>query len=94
VGYGCPIDVLTIVNSLVNNFDTTSKIVVSGKYRMGDIRHNYADINKISNKLRFYPKIDFRSGIAKFAKWVKKQPIPQDMYKTSLDEIIKKGIYK
>jgi dTDP-L-rhamnose 4-epimerase len=43
---------------------------ITGKYRMGDIRHCFADIEKSRAKLGFAPKIDFRSGLEELAGWL------------------------
>ena len=41
------------------------KIVVSGNYGIGDMRHNYADLTLINLKIEFEPKGDFTNGIKK-----------------------------
>lgn len=94
VGYGEAIDVKTVANSLVEAYNGNSKIIVSGNYRLGDIRHNYADITKIKEKLGFVPKVSFQKGIKKFVSWVEKQDIAEDMYDKSIEEIKRKGLYK
>lgn len=43
---------------------------ITRKYRMGDIRHCFADIEKSRAKLGFVPKIDFRSGLEELAEWL------------------------
>ena len=43
-------------------FKSNIRISISGKYRKGDIRHNYADLTKIKSVLGFRPKIDFQNG--------------------------------
>jgi dTDP-L-rhamnose 4-epimerase len=67
---------------------------VTGNYRLGDIRSNYADLQKITQKLGFKPKVDFNEGISRFADWVNKQDISKDNYDLSIEEMKKKGLYK
>jgi dTDP-L-rhamnose 4-epimerase len=94
VGLGEAIDVLTVANTLVKSYESNSKIIVSGNYRLGDIRDNYADLTKIKEKLGFEPKVSFADGINKFVKWVEKQEIVEDKYEKSIEEMKEKGLYR
>ena len=94
VGLGEAIDVLTVANTLVKLYESHSKIIVSGNYRLGDIRDNYADLTKIKEKLEFKPKVSFQDGINRFVKWVEQQEVVEDKYEKSIDEMRKKGLYK
>jgi dTDP-L-rhamnose 4-epimerase len=46
---------------------------VTGKARLGDIRHCVADITKIRDELGYRPQRDFSEGLAELAEWVAKQ---------------------
>lgn len=94
VGLGKAIDVMTIATTLVDAYKSNSKIIISGNYRLGDIRHNYADLSKISKGLQFTPEINFKEGIAKFIQWVNEQEIAEDKYENSIKEMQDKGLYK
>lgn len=94
VGYGEPTDVLAISKILIENYGKEVPIKVTGNFRIGDIRHNYADLSKINKVLGFKPKYDFKAGSAKFCNWVKQQKIPGTKYQESLDEMRAKGLFK
>lgn len=94
VGSGVPIDVLTVANLLIQNYDIKTKLNISGNYRLGDIRHNYADLTKIRTKLGFEPKIFFEEGIKIFTDWVNGQKIKEDKYEQSIIEMKEKGLFK
>lgn len=94
VGSGESKDVLTVANALVKNYGATVPVFVSGHYRLGDIRHNFADIKKIGNMLNFKPIVSFEEGIKKFTEWVNTQGIEQDQYIRSIEEMTLKGIYR
>lgn len=94
VGLGEPVDVLTVAQSLIKHYSTEVQVNVSGNYRLGDIRHNYADLTKISSVLGFKPEVSFEKGIAFFTKWVSAQEIKKDMYDLSIEELRKRGLYK
>jgi dTDP-L-rhamnose 4-epimerase len=67
---------------------------VSGNYRLGDIRHNYADITLARQILGFTPQWSFDKGIEAFAKWVDGQEVQEDKYDASIEEMKQKGLYK
>lgn len=94
VGTGVAIDVLTVANELVKNYDVEVPITVSGNYRLGDIRHNYADLTKINRLLGFQPEVSFEQGLKRFADWVNTQEVQEDKYQKSIDEMKEKGLYK
>ncbi len=94
VGTGIATDVLTVARTLCENYGIDVPVKVSGNYRLGDIRHNYADITLTKEILGFEPKWNFDDGIAQFAKWVNEQEIQEDKYEASIEEMKKKGLYK
>lgn len=94
VGTGIPTDVLTVASSLIKNYNKYVPVTISGHYRLGDIRHNYADLTKIKNKLGFSPKFSFEQGLKQFTNWVDNQEVQQDNYTKSIEEMKSKGLYK
>jgi dTDP-L-rhamnose 4-epimerase len=98
VGSGVQVSVETIARTLKRQFADSSAPVVSGQYRLGDIRHNYADISAIKRALGFSPKVPLNDGIARFVRWVETQPIAEDGAEDGLDranrELIERGLMK
>jgi dTDP-L-rhamnose 4-epimerase len=99
VGSGVQVSVETIARSLMGQFrDSNVPVVVSGQYRLGDIRHNYADITAIGRLLAFVPKVSLEEGIARFVGWVKAQRMVQNGAEDGLDrankELIERGLMK
>jgi dTDP-L-rhamnose 4-epimerase len=94
VGTGAPIDVLSVAKGLINNYGIEVPITITGNYRLGDIRHNYADITKINQRLGFCPKFSFEKGLKEFTNWVNTQEVQQDNYARSIKEMKAKGLYK
>ena len=87
VGSGVATTVSQVANSLKEFYNSNVNITISGKFRLGDIRHNYADLSKIKESLGFSPQFDFASGISEFVKWVKTQEIKEDKYESSIEEL-------
>jgi dTDP-L-rhamnose 4-epimerase len=96
VGTGITTSVMTVVNTLKNLYNSDSKIRVSGNYRIGDIRHNYADITLLKEKLQYCPVVSFEEGMKQFVSWVMTQEIDVSInsYERSLSEMKAKGLYK
>lgn len=94
VGTGIAENVLTIANLLKEKYNSTIDIKVSGNYRLGDIRTNFADTTKIANLLGFTPKVKLSEGLNYFTKWVNTQFIQPDFYQKSIDEMKHKGLFK
>jgi dTDP-L-rhamnose 4-epimerase len=97
VGYGEPISVIRVARTLMDCYNRNTEMITTGEFRLGDIRHNYADITKIKKVLGFTPVINFETGIRKFANWVKLQNLASssaESYERSLEELREKGLMK
>lgn len=94
VGSGVATDVLTIANTLQKLLGVSVPIEISGQFRLGDIRHNLADLAKIREKLGFEPVVSIEEGLRRFVAWVKGEQVQVDRYEESLQELRRKGLFK
>ncbi len=94
VGYGKPVTVLEIANKLIELYQSKVNVKVTGNFRLGDIRHNFADLQKIKKDLSYIPSVSFEKGISNFAKWVNTQGVRDDLYSDSMSELKKRGLFK
>lgn len=94
VGTGEPTDVLTVANVLKSNYGCGGDIKISGNFRVGDIRHNFADLSKIKRDLGFEPRVSFVEGVKLFSEWVETQEISDSGYDRSVSELRAKGLLK
>ena len=94
VGTGKATSVLEVAQQLIKNYGIEIPLEISGQYRKGDIRHNFADITLIKDQLGFEPKVDFETGITTFCNWVNEQTLTEDKYEFSLNEMKAKGLIK
>jgi len=95
VGGGKNITVREVVSVLKDLYQSKSEVTVSGNFRLGDIRHNYADITKIKRLLKWEPRYSFTEGIKQFVEWVKKEkPEMNNAYEKSLDEMKNKNLFR
>ena len=94
VGTGIATTVLDVAHMLVKNYGIDVPVRVTGSYRAGDIRHNYADISKVEKLLGFKPSVSFKEGLKKFTDWVSSQAIAESRYDESIQEMKEKGLMK
>ena len=94
IGTGISTSVLEVAETLKNLYQKDVEIHVSGQFRLGDIRHNFADISKAKKILKFEPKISFQDGIKRFSDWVIQQNISEINLEKSFDEMKSKGLLK
>jgi dTDP-L-rhamnose 4-epimerase len=94
IGTGIATDVLTVAKTLCKHYGIEVPLNVSGSYRLGDIRHNYADITLAKKILGFEPKWTFDHGIKQFTECVNQQELQKDNYEASLEEMKQKGLFK
>jgi dTDP-L-rhamnose 4-epimerase len=94
VGSGEATNVLTVVDHLRKHLGAGGGFLVSGEFRVGDVRHNCADLTKISKFLGFSPQVSFSDGIERFANWAANQGPAKSFYEGSLLEMRERGLMK
>ena len=74
VGTGRPLTIRQIAQVLIERL-AGGKLEpqIVGQYRQGDIRHCFADIARIREKLGFQPEVSFEDGVADLISWVREQ---------------------
>jgi dTDP-L-rhamnose 4-epimerase len=92
IGSGQQNSVLGVANLLKKYFSSKSSIKITGSFREGDIRHNYADISKAREVIEYEPNCFFEQGLKKFVNWVYGQDSVsvKDNYNKSLREMAEK----
>lgn len=93
VGTGTPVSVLDVARQLFKSYKRGENIHISGDFRIGDIRHNFADLTKIKTLLGYSPKVSFEQGIKIFSNWVSSQNIHEIKYNNSLEEMRKRKLF-
>lgn len=94
VGSGASTDVLSVARTLSRELASSAPIEVSGHYRVGDIRHNSADLTRSRRLLGFSPRYSFTRGVREFVRWVRSQKIQPDGYEASRKELRARGLLK
>lgn len=92
VGSGNRTSVLEVAREIVRLLDSDSQISITGAFRHGDIRHNFADLALIKRAIDFIPQVSFQSGLEVFLEWAVVQEPVSMRYNLSLDELRERGL--
>ncbi len=64
---------------------------ISGKYRVGDIRHCFADIGLARRMLGYEPRVNFDSGLIELVQWLQGQHAQDSVEQAGL-ELVRRGL--
>ncbi|WP_139977485.1 NAD-dependent epimerase/dehydratase family protein [Nocardioides litoris] len=88
VGTGVPVSVLEVVESLGTLLGRAPAYDVTGTFRAGDIRHNWADTARLQADLGLVPGTGLRQGMEHLLAWATQfEPAPPTRYRDSLAEL-------
>ncbi|WP_082221394.1 NAD-dependent epimerase/dehydratase family protein [Herbaspirillum chlorophenolicum] len=92
LGAGEPTSVKDLASALLNAAGLDVATRVTGQFRVGDIRHCYADLARARALIGFQPKISLAAGLKRFCDWAAGQPIHVDKLDSATEELRKKGL--
>ena len=92
VGSGSPITVREMAQLLARLLHKNIAPEILSKYRVGDIRHCFADIGKIGRVFGFKPQRSLERGMAELIKWVATARAPVNRSQQSLAELQSSGL--
>ncbi len=92
VGSGVRTSVLDVANTIVRHFQADVPVKVTGDFRIGDIRHNYADISRIAKLTGFQPEWTFEKGLKSFLSWAEGYATSDAGFDRSLAELKERGL--
>lgn len=92
VGTGKPTTLLEAAKEVVRFHHSNTHILITGTFRQGDIRHNCADLTKISNSIGYVPQCAFCDGLRQFLEWAAARSEVLEGYEASLREMTERGI--
>lgn len=91
VGCGKPITIERVAEILSQQLGSDIQPRMTGKYRAGDIRHCYADIEKARRLLGYEPRVSHEEGFGELAAWLREQKA-EDKAETMLKELSTYGL--
>jgi dTDP-L-rhamnose 4-epimerase len=87
IGSGIGTSVIDVAQELMTALGIEVPLRLTGEYRIGDIRHNIADISRFCTLLPGGPRITLAEGLARFAAWVNTQPLPDDLLDSANNQL-------
>jgi dTDP-L-rhamnose 4-epimerase len=85
VGSGNQYTVTQIAQKLAKVMNVDIAPEATGQYRIGDMRHCFADISKIKRLLNFTPQVNFDEGLTELAEWLKTQAAVDNISNASIE---------
>ena len=89
VGSGTSLTVNEIARTLARLLHKNIGPEILDKFRIGDIRHCFADISKIHEVFGYVPSRDFEQGMAELVEWVQTAKKPIDKTSASMEQLEK-----
>ena len=91
VGSGRSVTVREIGEQLAATIGRPIEPEVTGEYRLGDIRHCYADIALARETLAYTPEVELADGIAELAAWLEGR-VAADRVDVATHELARRGL--
>jgi dTDP-L-rhamnose 4-epimerase len=92
IGSGHAYSIREIADLLSSILDKSSiKPVITGKYRAGDIRHCYANIDCARRLIAYQPRVSLADGLIELADWLATQK-PEDHVDRAHMELVERGL--
>lgn len=92
VGTGESISVLKVAESIKTKLNSKSKISITGQFRAGDIRHCYANIERLATLIDINDMVKFNDGISRFLEWFISENLTEIKFEDSIKLLEKKGL--
>jgi dTDP-L-rhamnose 4-epimerase len=92
VGSGVATTVTQVAEAVVLRLASQSPVQVSGAFRLGDIRHNVANLSLVRDILGYSPRVKFEDGLSRFLEWAQTLGVGKGDYELSLRELRTKGL--
>jgi dTDP-L-rhamnose 4-epimerase len=93
VGSGVRTTVLEVASAVRSYFGSDVPVQITKAFRVGDIRHNAADISRLQALTGFEPKWHFTDGLNEFLKWTKTHSAKEAGFERSLVELEERGFF-
>jgi dTDP-L-rhamnose 4-epimerase len=92
VGSGHPTKLIDLARILRDTWRSSSEMSVSGDFRVGDIRHNWADVALLRKHFPDWQTTPLPAGLEKFAQWAKTLPEFVDRSQIAADELTARNL--
>lgn len=94
VGSGVRTSVRDVAEDINRYFGADVAVKITGDFRLGDIRHNFADISRIAALTGYSPKWLFEDGLRNFLTWAERYTPAETGFARSLSELQARGLMR
>lgn len=92
IGSGRAVSVREVAATLAGVLGSDLQAQITGKFRVGDIRHCFADISLAREVLGYEPRVTFEAGMQELVAWLQEQERPEDHVETHAAELAARGL--
>jgi dTDP-L-rhamnose 4-epimerase len=93
VGSGEAVTLIDVVETIADVIGKKAEYTISGRFRVGDVRHAIADMERYKTLLGEWTPTSLKEGIAQYLEWyLGEEPLEQAALEASLQEMEQKGL--
>ena len=93
VGSGEAVTLIEVVETIAEVIGKKAEYTISGRFRVGDVRHAIADMERYKTLLGEWKPTSLKDGIAQYLEWyLGEEPLEQSTLEASLREMEQKGL--
>jgi dTDP-L-rhamnose 4-epimerase len=95
IGSGQPYTIADIATTMIDAIGAKLEPEITGKFRVGDIRHCFADISKAQRLLGYRPRVALQDGMTELAQWLAEdgtRNTAQDNFMHASKELASRGL--
>ncbi|HET7321493.1 MAG TPA: NAD-dependent epimerase/dehydratase family protein [Longimicrobiaceae bacterium] len=92
IGSGRSVTVTEVARTLGKVLGVEQEPEVTGRYRVGDIRHCFADISRAREAFGYEPQVTLEEGMLELVAWLQEQERPEDGVGRHAAELAARGL--
>ena len=92
IGSGRSVTIREVADTLAEVMEVEREPEVTGRYRVGDIRHCFADITRARELLGYEPQISLEEGMRELVGWLREQERPDDAVGAHTADLAARGL--
>lgn len=93
IGMGEAVTLIEVVETIAELLDKPAQYSVSGRFRVGDIRHAVADMSHYQTLLGSWSPTSLKAGLSQYLEWyLGEEPVSQAVLQASFKEMERSGL--
>jgi len=93
IGTGQAVTLVEVVETIAALVNKPAQYTISGRFRVGDVRHAVADMSHYESILGTWSPTSLKAGLAQYLEWyLGQEPLSQDVLQASFKEMERTGL--